>query len=132
MAAKKKTAKGYELLVAELKKNKNAAYADLKAKAEKKGFVVYPVMFGRAKASLGLVKVAKYGSGKAAKKKLAKRGPGRPRKGTGRGPGRPPKARGGAVDVVRDLLSSMQETERENQRLRTTLERVRELIDRAI
>ena len=37
MAAKKKTAAGCEFLVAALKKNKKAVYADLRAKAEKIG-----------------------------------------------------------------------------------------------
>src|SRR4029453_6392495 len=72
-----------------LKANKGAAYSDLKRKAEEKGLTVYPIMFGRAKAVLGLVKSAKRGKGKAAAKTVrattakatAKRGPGRPKGG---------------------------------------------------
>jgi len=66
--ASKKTNAGYEFLVTSLKADKNAVYADLKSKAEKKGMTIYPVMYGRAKASLGLVKTAKRGQGKASKK----------------------------------------------------------------
>ena len=127
MAAKKKTAKGYEFLVAELKKHKNAVYADLAAKAEKKGFTVYPVMFGRAKASLGLVATKK-----RRKKKASKRGPGRPRKVGRRGPGRPRKSSDGPLAAVQDLVSTMREQERDNAALRATLGKIRDLIDRAL
>lgn len=67
-------------MVQALKANKGALYSDLKEKAEKKGMTVYPVMFGRAKAMLGLVKSAKRGEGKAAKAAAVKRG--RPREST--------------------------------------------------
>lgn len=70
--ATKKSAAGFEFLVAALKAKKDAVYADLKAKADEKGVTVYPVMFGRAKALLGLVKSAKRGQGKVAKAKAAK------------------------------------------------------------
>jgi len=68
MATKKNSA-AFDFLVESLKADKASAYADLKAKAEKKGLLVYPVMFGRAKTLLGLVKSAKRGRGKAAKAK---------------------------------------------------------------
>lgn|SRR5690606_22777317 len=72
----KDTAAGFDFLVESLKANKGATYADLRAKAEQKGLTVYPVMFGRAKAMLGLVKSSKRGSGKAAKKAAARRSTG--------------------------------------------------------
>lgn len=72
--AEKKTAAGFDFLVSALKANKGAQYSDLKAKADKKGLTVYPVMFGRAKALLGLVKTARRGQGKAAKAAGARRG----------------------------------------------------------
>jgi hypothetical protein len=66
-----------DFLVSALKRNPNAVYADLKAKADEKKLPVYPIMFGRAKALLGLVKSAKRGTGKAAKAAAArKRGSG--------------------------------------------------------
>ena len=71
----KKAVAGMELIVAALRRNKNATYADIKASADKKGVSVYPIMFGRAKALLGLVKVAKRGQGKAAREaRQARRG----------------------------------------------------------
>ncbi len=104
-----------DFIVAALKKNKNAAYGDIKAAADKKKLAVYPVMFGRAKLLLGHVKAG------SAKKKAAKRRPGRPRK-----------AADSPLDAVRDLLGSMKDTERENAHLRATLERVADLIKRAL
>lgn len=61
-----------DFIVAALKKNKKAAYADIKAAADKKGLTIYPIMFGRAQLLLGIAKPRK--------KKAGKRGPGRRRK----------------------------------------------------
>jgi hypothetical protein len=55
MPAKKNT-EGLAFLVDVLKKDRNAVYADVKAAAEKKGLTVWPIMFGRAKLTLGYVK----------------------------------------------------------------------------
>jgi hypothetical protein len=83
MAAKKNT-EGFAFLVEALEKNKDAVYADVKAAAEKKGLVVHPIMFGRAKLKLGYVKAGQ-GAGKAAKASAAKKGTrGRPVDGTSR------------------------------------------------
>ena len=72
MAAKKAQSPAMAFLVAALKTNKKAAYADIKAKADKKKLKLYPVMFGRAQAMLGIVKSAKRGTGKTAKAGAAK------------------------------------------------------------
>ena len=82
MAAKKKNTEGFAFLVDALQKNKGAVYAEVKAAADNKGLVVHPIMFGRAKLKLGLVK-AGAGKGKApvgkAKEGVAKAsGAGRP------------------------------------------------------
>ncbi len=60
-------------LVDALKRNPKASYADLKARADEKNLAVYPIMFGRAQALLGIVKTAKRGAGKFAKASAAKR-----------------------------------------------------------
>ena len=73
MAAAKSQSPAMEFLVDALKRNPKAAYADLKAKADEKKLAVYPIMFGRAQAMLGLVKSAKRGTGKFAKANAAKR-----------------------------------------------------------
>jgi transposase-like protein len=54
-------------LLSRLKANPKADYASLKAGAEKQKLKVWPIMYGRAKALLGLVPSAKRGQGRAAK-----------------------------------------------------------------
>jgi len=63
-----------KFLVDSLEKNRSASYADLKAKADEKKLAVYPIMFGRAQALLGIVKSAKRGTGKFARATAAKQG----------------------------------------------------------
>ena len=60
-----------EFLVDSLKKNRKASYADIKAKADEKKLKLFPIMFGRAQAMLGIVKSAKRGTGKFAKASAA-------------------------------------------------------------
>lgn len=72
MAAKKNT-EGFAFLVEVLEKNKDAVYADVKTAADKKGLVVHPIMFGRAKLKLGYVKAGK-GISKTAKATAPKKG----------------------------------------------------------
>ena len=67
MSLKKPQSPAMEFIVDALKKNRKAAYADLKAKADEKKLEVFPIMFGRAQAMLGIVKSAKRGTGKVAK-----------------------------------------------------------------
>ena len=87
-----------EFIVESLKSDRSAAYKDIAEAAAKKKLKIYPIMFGRAQALLGIVKAAPRGQGKAAKAAKAKaakaapaaaapamgapvkRGPGRPRK----------------------------------------------------
>src|SRR5262245_19458753 len=130
--ASKKTAAGMELILAALKRNRNVSYAEVKAAADKKRVSVYPIMFGRAKALLGLVKVSPRGQGKAKRQKAAKRGPGRPPKAGNRGPGRPRKAGRGAssngLAGLQELVDSVRQNERENQALRAVLERISTVI----
>jgi hypothetical protein len=54
------------------KKNPYVAYADVAAAAKAKGHKVYPIVFGRAKLLLGLVKAKPAKKAKAAAKKAAK------------------------------------------------------------
>jgi hypothetical protein len=96
MAAKKNT-EGLAFIVDALKHRKTATYAEIKEAAAKKGLTIWPVMFGRAQALLGHVKVAARGQGKYAKAKAAKAA-GSPR-------GRQPDA-SSKSGQVRELLNS--------------------------
>ena len=96
MAAKKSNPT-MDFLVAQLESNRKATYAEVRDAAAKKKLTIYPIMYGRAQALLGIVKQAPRGQGKVAKAKakvaknkvakatvadapVVKRGPGRPRK----------------------------------------------------
>lgn len=139
----KKNVEGFAFLVKALEANKNAVYADVKAAAEKKGLTVFPVMFGRAKLKLGLVK---RGQGKAKMAAAARaagngvrRGPGRPRKNplpamassiVRRGPGRPrknplPAAGFGGLDSI---VAAVRGSQQDLQRYRGALERIHAIV----
>jgi hypothetical protein len=83
-----------EFLVSSLKSNRKASYADIKAKADEKKLSLYPIMFGRAQALLGIVKSAKRGQGKAAKARAA----------AGGKRGRPSGGGSSKSDKIRELL----------------------------
>src|SRR4030095_16746518 len=72
MQTKKPQSPAMDFLVDSLKKNRKASYADRKAKADEKKLKLYPIMFGRAQALLGIVKSAKRGTGKFARANAAK------------------------------------------------------------
>ena len=57
-----------EFVKDKLKQNPEATYKDIKAQAKLEGLTVYPVVYGRAKALLGLVPTAPYGSKSKARK----------------------------------------------------------------
>jgi hypothetical protein len=61
-----------EFIVDSLKSDRSAAYKDIAEAAAKKKLKIYPIMFGRAQALLGIVKAAPRGQGKAAKAAKAK------------------------------------------------------------
>ncbi len=51
-----------EFVKEKLRENPEASYKEIKARAKLAGLTVYPVVYGRAKALLGLVPTAPYGS----------------------------------------------------------------------
>ena len=104
MATTKARSPAMDFLVSSLKANRKAAYADLKAKADEKKLKVFPIMFGRAQALLGIVKSAKRGTGKFARASAAKAAGGAaPAK---RGRGRPPGGGASKSGKVRALLAT--------------------------
>ena len=133
MAAKKANP-GFEFIVAALKKNPKATYKDITTAAAKKKLKLFPVMFGRAQAMLGIVKQAARGKGKAAKAKAkakarakalptpAKRGPGRPRKNAA------PSIDGSLESIV----SAVKSSEQAKARYRGALEKIHSIISDAL
>jgi hypothetical protein len=127
--AAKKTASGMDFIIAFLKKNRKAAYADVRGAAEKKGLLIYPIMYGRAQALLGIVKSSPRGSKKKAAAKSG-RGPGRPPK-IRRGPGRPRKA-SNPLDALQTMVADYRDNAREVERMRKVLASIRDLCDRQL
>ena len=132
--AAKKTSHGFDFIVAALKKNPKAAYKDIAAAAAKKKLKVFPVMFGRAQAMLGIVKQAARGKGKVAKAKakakaqagtgVVKRGPGRPRKNAA-----PVAKLDGSLESI---VAAVKSSEQAKARYRGALEKIQAILSSAL
>ena len=62
----------FEFVCQQLEKNPEADYATVKAASEAEGYTIYPIMYGRAKAKLGLVEVRPRGTRKREKEQAAR------------------------------------------------------------
>jgi hypothetical protein len=134
MAAKKSNP-AMDFLVESLKSDRNAVYKDVAEAAGKKKLTVYPIMWGRAKALLGYVKVSPRGQGKMARAKaaakaskaapvaVAKRGPGRPRKNAA------PAAFSGTLDGI---VAAVKGSEHARAKYRSALERIHAILADAL
>jgi len=130
--AAKKASPAMEFIVEYLKKNKKASYADVRAAAEAKKIQVYPIMYGRAQALLGLVTTRPRGQGKAALAKAVQI-PGQiPVPGSRRDPGRP--ARGSSVDAgaLEGIIAAVKNSEQAKSRYRQALERIQTILGEAL
>ena len=116
-----------DFIVEQLKKNRKAGYAEIKSAADAKKLKVFPIMFGRAQALLGIVKSRPRGQGKAATAAAAaaagKRGPGRPRKNLGLG-----------IDTssLDGIITAVKTTEAAKARYRAALERIQSILGAAL
>mgnify|MGYP007059423716 CR=1 FL=1 len=128
MAAKKKSNPAMEFIVATLKRNPKTTYADLAKAAGKKRLKIYPIMYGRAQAMLGIVKQAPRGQGKAAKARVAKAAPAR------RGPGRPRKTASapGMDGTIEGIVAAVKSSEQDKTRYRKALERIQDILSDAL
>lgn len=127
MAAKKKNTAGMAFIVSALKRDRKAQYADIKARADRKGLTIYPIMYGRAQALLGIVKSAKRGTGRFARKNRGE--PTRVLKPAGRRVGSRSVRPGEGLDALVEIVRTQG---RERDQLRATLEKVRDLVASAI
>ena len=66
VAPRRKGSPAFDFLVQELRRQPNASFAELRDRCAAKGFTIAPIMYGRAKAVLGLVPVRPRGSAKKA------------------------------------------------------------------
>ena len=127
-----------DFLLETLKSNRDAVYKDVAEAAKKKKLDVYPIMWGRAKALLGYVKVAPRGQGKMAKAKataaaktaakiaapVVKRGPGRPRKNAVA-----PTTFGNSLDSI---VAAVKGSEQARAKYRSALERIHAILADAL
>lgn len=134
--AAKKVSPAMEFIVEQLKKNRKIGYAEIKEAAEAKKLKVFPIMFGRAQALLGIVKMSPRGQGKAARAKAAvaspevlgvvKRGPGRPRKN--------PIAVTSSIDTssLDGIIAAVRSSEQAKARYRAALEKIQTILGSAL
>lgn len=126
-----------EFIVEYLKKNKKAAYADVRSAAEAKKIQVYPIMYGRAQALLGLVESKPRGQGKAA---LAKAGKQADASIERRGPGRPPKSASSMVvprmsvdtSSLDGIIAAVKNSENAKERYRSALQKIQSILGSAL
>lgn len=127
-----------EFVIQQLELDSQLEYAALKAAATKKNLVVYPIMYGRAKALLGLVPTAPRGTGKrgkakakakAAKAKVAKvaKAPSTPR-----AKSKLRLSSGNPLDSLEAMLAEMKDVAVQRDRYRDALERIAEVLDDAL
>ena len=119
-----------------LTKKKGAPFAEVAEAAKAAGHKVYPIVYGRAQLLLGYVKAGKKTAEKAPTQNAAKRRPGRPAKKAAaramparRGPGRPRKAAAANIGGLDGLVAHVRGLERERDQLRSTIEKLRGLLD---
>ena len=118
----------FDFIVEELRREAGISYAMLRDHAAARGFSIAPIMYGRAKAMLGLVPVKPRGSGKARK---AEAGPLRLKQVDSVAADR----FGRQLDEVRNLeqlVAVVKEFDAERRRLREVLERIVTMIDEAL
>ena len=126
MAAKKSSPEMAFVLEC-LKRDRSASYADVRDAAAKKKMTIYPIVYGRAQALLGIVKLTPRGQGKTARAKAAvsNKAAGGPLL-MPRGPGRPARASGPAPDLssLEGIIQVVKTTQVERDRYRNALERI--------
>lgn len=125
MAAKKQNA-AMDFILDALKGNKNAKYADVAEAAAKKKLKIWPIMWGRAKALLGYVKVAPRGQGKMARRKRAAAG-------AAKGRGRGPRASAVSFDgTIESIVAAVKGSEQAKARYRAALEKIHAILADAL
>lgn len=137
-APRKKGSAAFDFLVGELRREPQLSYGELRQRAERNGFPIAPIMYGRAKAVLGLVPVRPRGSKKAAAQASAHEAP-------AQAPALPRMLKqvesvaadrfSKKLEEVRNLdqlVAAVKELDAERRRLRALLEKVVAMIDEAL
>lgn len=127
---RRKGSPAFDFLVQELRRDGTLNYGTLRASAEAKGFRIAPIMYGRAKAVLGLVPVKARGQG--AKKAAAAAGVPRVLKQVESVAADRFSKQLDEVRNLDQLVSVVKDLDAERRRLRGLLERIVAMIDEAL
>ncbi len=134
--AAKKASPAMDFIVEFLKKNKQASYAEIRAAAEGQQIAVYPIMYGRAQALLGLVASKPRGQGKAALAKAGKVEAAKAEAVEKRGPGRPAKTASafdaGSLSSLEGIIAAVKNSEQARTRYRNALEKIQQILGSAL
>ncbi len=138
--ADKKPNPAFEFILESLKKDRKATFADIRDAAAKKKLDIYPIMYGRAQALLGIVKLAPRGQGKAKVAKEAKAAKAAKAAGAAvvkRGPGRPPKSATKSPSIsfdgsIEGIVAAVKASEQSKARYRSALEKIQSILADAL
>lgn len=117
----------FEFLVEELRREPTISYGELKTTADARGLKIAPIMYGRAKALLGLVPVRPRGQGKNRKKQGVA--------GLTRAESASAEQFAQQLEAVRDIegvRAIARQLDQERRQLREALERLAQLIDESL
>lgn len=115
----------FAFVVEQLERDNDAAYATVRDAAEAAGFTIYPIMYGRAKAKLGLVETRPRGQGKNRKRAS----PARPR---AESASPPVDFSAGGLSSLEAVIQAMKDSESARQRYRHALEQIGDIIQSAL
>ena len=100
-----------------LKEHPEASFQEVRSKAEREGYKLYPIVYGRAKSLEGLVPVKSRG----------------PRSRPGNKPAAPtPETNRTTLSSLQDILDSFRKSEEQRKRYRRALDRIRALIAKTL
>jgi len=133
--AAKKTSPEMAFVMDYLKKHRTATFAEIRDAGAKKKLKLYPIVYGRAQALLGIVKLSPRGSGKAAKAAKAANAPKAAKAVVGgKKRGRPRKNAGASVDTssLEGIIAAVKTLQDERERLHGTLGKIQAILSEVL
>lgn len=129
----RKSSAPYDFIVSKLQARPDISFAELRQQGAVAGLTIYPIVYGRAKAALGLVPVARRGQGKTARKRKKTAGK------TEEARTKKPVSKSSATAVSNNdkrsldaLISGVQHLQDDNVRYRQALEKIAEVVKEAL
>ncbi|MFQ5507275.1 MAG: hypothetical protein ACE5F1_21110 [Planctomycetota bacterium] len=138
VSSEKKSSAPYDFIVSRLKVRPEISFAELKQQGAVAGLTIYPIVYGRAKAALGLVPVARRGQGRTARKRRkagVKAGVKAEAPRTAKKPASeslPRSMNNNDKQSLDALINGVQHLQDDNTRFRQALERIAEVVREAL